>query len=119
VLRALQDVALTYLNRDYAALPFWAMATTPVADLRARAEKIGVGTVVDLMAVPGGGTLPGIEIPSVGLAIEGDHVEALRLGTDARRPIIARVREGVTELDLRTVNPDDDTIVEAALRSLN
>ncbi len=119
VLRALQDVALTYLNRDYAALPFWAMATTPVADLRARAEKIGVGTVVDLMAVPGGGTLPGIEIPSVGLAIEGDHVEALRLGTDARHPIIARVREGVTELDLRTVNPDDDTIVEAALRSLN
>ena len=119
VLRALQDVALTYLNRDYAALPFWAMATTPVADLRARAEKIGVGTVVDLMAVPGGGTVPGVEIPSVGLAIEGDHVEALRLGTDARHPIIARVREGVTELDLRTVNPDDDTIVEAALRSLN
>ncbi len=119
VLRALQDVALTYLNRDYASLPFWAMATTPVADLRARAEKIGVGTVVDLMSVPGGGTLPGVEIPSVGLAIEGDHVEALRLGTDARRPIIARVREGVTELDLRTVNPDDDTIVEAALRSLN
>ena len=119
VLRALQDVALTYLKRDSAALPFWAMATTPVADLRARAEKIGVGTVVDLMAVPGGGTLPGVEIPSVGLAIEGDHVEALRLGTDARHPIIARVREGVTELDLRTVNPDDDTIVEAALRSLN
>ena len=119
VLRALQDVALTYLKRDYAALPFWAMATTPEADLRARAEKIGVGTVVDLMAVPGGGTLPGVEIPSVGLAIEGDHVEALRLGTDARHPIIARVREGVTELDLRTVNPDDDTIVEAALRSLN
>src|SRR5690606_7437350 len=34
VLGALQDVALTYLRRDGQAIPFWRMATTPVAELR-------------------------------------------------------------------------------------
>lgn len=119
ILRALQDLALTYLHRDYAALPFWSMATIPVNDLRSRAEAMNIGTVVDVLAVPGGGTLPSVEIPSAGLAIDGDHVASLRVGSEGRPPIIARVREGITELDLRTISPDDDVVVAAALHALN
>lgn len=112
VLGALQATALAYLNRDGQAVPFWRMATLPQDALRARAENLGVGTVVDVASTPGGGTLPGVEIPSAGVAVEGDQRETLR---NREHPIIARVIEGRTVIDLRTVHPDDDFEIEAAL----
>jgi L-seryl-tRNA(Ser) seleniumtransferase len=115
VLSALQDVLLAYLRRDGDAIPFWRMATCPQDDLRERAKALGVGTVVDTAAVAGGGTLPGVEIPSAGLALDGDHVAALRA---ASPPIIARVREGTTVLDLRTVDPADDAHLAATIGTL-
>lgn len=112
VLGALQATALAYLNRDGQAVPFWRMATLPQDALRARAENLGVGTVVDVASTPGGGTLPGVEIPSAGVAVEGDQRNTLR---NRQRPIITRVIEGRTVIDLRTVHPDDDFEIEAAL----
>lgn len=116
VLGALQQVALAYLDRAAGSLPFWRMATRTVDGLRARAEALGVGTPVDLAAVPGGGTLPGVEIPSAGVRVRGDHLDALRLRGPGERPIIARVRDGHTEVDLRTVDEADDTEIAAVLR---
>ena len=113
VLGALEAVALAYLERDGARLPFWRMATAPLAELRARAEAIGVGKVIDCASVTGGGTLPGIEIPSVGVALDGDVTEELRAARP--KPVIARVEEQHTLLDLRTVHPHDDELVRAAL----
>lgn len=115
VLAALQDVAMAYLRRDGRAIPFWRMATEPVAELRRRAEAIGAGEVVDCESTPGGGSAPGTGIPSVGLAVAGDHTTALR---SFDPPVIARVREGRTLLDLRTVDPSEDDVVAAALRSI-
>ena len=113
VLGALEQVALAYLERDGNRLPFWRMATASVGDIRRRAETIGAGKVVDCAAVTGGGTLPGIEIPSAGIALDGDVTTALR---GARpKPVIARVEEQHTLLDLRTVHPDDDELVGAAV----
>src|SRR4030095_2169238 len=40
---ALQQVAMTYRERDGAALPFWRMATAPADALAARARALGVG----------------------------------------------------------------------------
>jgi L-seryl-tRNA(Ser) seleniumtransferase len=114
VLAALQDLALTYLRRDGQAIPFWRMATTPVADLRRRAEALGVGEVVACGSVPGGGTLPGVEIQSAGVALDGDHAAPLRAHDP---PVVARVHEGATVCDLRTVDPGDDGAVADALRS--
>ena len=116
VLGALQQVALAYLDRTAGSLPFWRMATRTVDGLRARAEALGVGTPVDLTAVPGGGTLPGVEIPSAGVRVRGDHLDALRLRGPGERPIIARVRDGHTEVDLRTVEEADDAEIAAVLR---
>ncbi len=116
VLSALQDVATAYLARTADQLPFWRMAMAPVEGLRVRAEALvdeaGVGQVAACSSVPGGGTLPSVEIPSVGLALDGDHVAALR---SHRTPVIARMVDGRTILDLRTVEPDDDAFVAAAL----
>ncbi len=61
--------------------------------------------MTDCASVPGGGSLPGLEIPSAGLRIDADVAAALR-GWDP--PIIARVHEGATICDLRAVEPADD-----------
>ena len=108
VLAHLQATALAYLRGEAATLPLWAMASRPVASLRARAEALGAGEVVDLAGVFGGGSQPGRDIPSAGVAIPGDHTAALRSWDP---PIVARVSEGMTVIDLRTVDPGDDEAV--------
>jgi L-seryl-tRNA(Ser) seleniumtransferase len=120
VLEALQATALAYLRRDLAALRFWAMATTPLATLRLRAEGIvetaGAPTAVtDCASVAGGGSLPGIEIPSAGVRLAGDRTALLRAWDP---PIVARAHEGATICDLRSVDPADDAIVGKALAAV-
>lgn len=112
VLAALQDTALAYLRRDGQAIPFWRMATINVDDLRSRAESLGAGEVVECAAVPGGGSLPGLEIPSAGVAVDGDVTRALRANDP---PVIARVQDGRTVCDLRAVDPHDDAVLAKAL----
>ena len=113
VLGALQDVALSYLDRTAgAALPLWRMATVPVDTLRERAAALGVGEVVACESVPGGGSLPGLTIPSAGVAVDGDVTAALRA---AEPPVIARVADGRTICDLRTVDPADDAHLAKSL----
>lgn len=123
VLAALQDLALAYLDRRGNDIPFWRMAVLAVSELARRADHIvqsaqaGSATVAgcEMASVPGGGTLPGVEIPSYGVTVAGDHVGRLRR---APRPIVARVDNGLTWLDLRTVDPSDDELLTEALSSL-
>ena len=115
VLAALQDITLAYLRGDATVIPLWEMATRPMAELRGRAERLGAGVVTDVASVIGGGSLPGVEIPSVGIRLTGDHGAALRAWDP---PILARVHDGRTVVDLRTVDPVDDAEVAAALASI-
>ena len=120
VLFALQQLALTYLDRTAATtVPFWQMVSVTTEQLTARAQQLvaaaGTGEVVASEAVPGAGSAPGTIIPSVAVSVAGDHLAALRA---ASPPIIARSRDGVTLLDLRTVHPSDDQRVAAALAAL-
>jgi L-seryl-tRNA(Ser) seleniumtransferase len=121
VLVALQETALAYLDKRAATdVPFWAMVATPVADLRRRADAI-VDAVADhhptieataMEALPGAGSAPGVTMPSYGVEVAGDHLAALRAH---ETPVIARSRDDRTMLDLRSVAPDDDTVVVDAL----
>ena len=120
VLAALQETALAYLRRDAGStIPFWRMATTDAGVLRIRAatlvRTLAGATVVDCESVAGGGTLPGITIPSAGVALAGDRTGELRAGDP---PVIARVVDGRTLLDVRTVDPGDDELVAKALAAL-
>ena len=117
VLSALQETALAYLRRDGDAIPFWRMAVTPVDALRQRAsalaQEVGGGAeAVPCDATPGGGSVPGLTVPSAGVAMAGDHTTALRC---ADPPVVARVHEAKTVVDLRTVEPEDDPLVAKAL----
>ena len=130
VLSALQDVAMAYLRRDGQSIPFWEMATKPVSELRARAEAVGNASgvrasgaqvsgahvqVAEMSSVPGGGTLPGVEIPSAGIVLAGDRGEELRRRVPA---VIARVSQDQTFLDFRTIFPEQDAAVAEAVRGL-
>jgi len=114
VLASLQELALTYLDRRGEDIPFWRLATLPLSGLRERADAmaatIGAGIVVaDMASVPGGGTLPSVEVPSVGIRVAADLTGHLRLGGEV--PVIARVQDGHTHLDMRTIDPADDAYV--------
>lgn len=125
VLNALQNLALSYLARDGDAIAFWRMASRDTDGLVERAQKIVDALsleyhasslkVVEQDAVPGGGTLPTVTIPSAGLSLEGDHAKALR---ELDRPIVARVQDGQTVLDLRCVDSASDSYLIAALSAI-
>lgn len=118
---ALLDVALKYLNRQGDQIPFWKMASLKVEELEARAEAIllktnkGIFMKKTCVSLTGGGTLPDVEIPSFGIHIKGDVSAQLR---QQPTPIVARVQDGNTIIDLRTVFPEQDELLVGALNSL-
>lgn len=120
-LAALQAVAWRYLDGTAATLPLWRMATAPIDALRARAERIAAtlngAKVLDCDAVAGGGSLPGLTIPSVGVAIEVDDARhALARLREAR--VVARTDHDRVVCDLRTVAATDDGRLAVALRDV-
>jgi L-seryl-tRNA(Ser) seleniumtransferase len=121
-LAALQHVALAYLDGTAAAdLPLWRMAAVSVEALRERAAALAVqvpgAKVVDTEAAAGGGSLPGLTIPSAGVALEVGRPEAALAALRAGG-IVARVDAGAVVCDLRTVDPADDARLATALGSL-
>ena len=94
----------------------WLEVYLQLDSLRDRAERILDGIAVDapdssgaraiaMESVPGAGSAPGVTVASFGLAVPGDHLEALRRHDP---PVIARTRDDLTLLDLRSVDADDD-----------
>jgi L-seryl-tRNA(Ser) seleniumtransferase len=117
-LAALQTVAFSYLSGDATTIPLWGMATAPIDELRSRAEAIAsrlpTAKVVDTDAVAGGGSLPGLTIPSVGVAVEVNSPEAA-LARLRDHDVVARVVDDAVVCDLRTVDPADDEVLADAV----
>jgi L-seryl-tRNA(Ser) seleniumtransferase len=98
------------------------MVAEPIDALQRRSEAI-VGNggdtcdarAVSMEAMPGAGSAPGVTMPSFGVVVAGDHLDRLRSHS---MPVIARTRDDLTLLDLRSVDPADDDIVVAALRGV-
>lgn len=86
--------------------------------LRARAESLAAGlpgaVAVDCVAAVGGGGAPGVELPSAAVSLPEHYAVALRLGSP---PVIGRLEGGRCLLDLRTVAPEDDELLGAAVRA--
>ena len=120
VLASLHRTALAYLGRTVERdVPFWTMARALPDDIRKRAVHIAAVhpscSAVACESLPGAGSTPGASIPSFAVQLEGDHLHQLRRNSV---PIIARVRDDKTLLDLRTVDPADDQLVIAALSNI-
>lgn len=119
-LAGMQQVALAYLDGTAGALPLWRLATTPVETLRVRARRIAGhvpgAAVVDTEAAAGGGSLPGLTIPSAGVAVAPARPPAAVTADLRRARVVARIDGGRVVCDLRTVEPHDDERLVAALR---
>lgn len=103
-------------------IPVWRMISRSPDEIAAKAkrwaEQAG-GRAVPGESTVGGGSLPGASLPTTLLAIEApspqDFMARLR---QADPPVIARVSGGRVLLDPRTVLPEQETDLLAALRSL-
>jgi L-seryl-tRNA(Ser) seleniumtransferase len=117
-LAGLQSIAFSYLSGDATTIPLWRMATAPLDGLRTRAESIAAAVpaakVVDTEAVAGGGSLPGLTIPSVGVGVEV-AAAARALARVREHDVVARIEDGGVVCDLRTVDPADDERVARAV----
>ncbi|ROS41699.1 L-seryl-tRNA(Sec) selenium transferase [Amycolatopsis thermoflava] len=80
----------------------------------ALAERIPGASVVPCRSAVGGGGAPGVELPSVAVSLPDALAEPLRTGTPS---VVGRVEHGRCLLDLRTVGPDEDELLLAAVRA--
>ena len=106
-----------------ATIPLYRMLSTTVDALRARAHAYqscrGV-RIIESEAFVGGGSLPEASLPSMAVALvtpfAGELAARLR---EAGTPIVARVERDRVLLDLRTIAPDEDSLVIRALTELD
>jgi L-seryl-tRNA(Ser) seleniumtransferase len=118
-----------YLDPEEALreIPALRMLAAPHEELEARARAVAEGLegegprarMTQGSGVVGGGTCPGVELPSwtVRVMVAGLSPQELahRLRTQDP-PVVARVENDEVVLDLRTVDPKDDSVVLSALQ---
>jgi L-seryl-tRNA(Ser) seleniumtransferase len=119
------------LYRDPASavrtVPVLAMLCAPVETVRMRAESIARelrdrnidAESVHSSAAVGAGAFPAHEIPSAAVALAGEAKHIAAVLRSANPPVIGRIRDGRVLLDLRSVQPSEDSaLVMAVIRSL-
>jgi len=128
---ALEATLLAYLKHDYEAIPTLKMMSLSKAEIGVRAEALAKSVrsserrvkveIIDGESVVGGGAAPSSVLPTRLLAVTCAEISADELSTRLRRsdpPIISRVEEGRVLLDLRTVFPAQDRLIEDTLRRI-
>ena len=133
LMRALRVDKLTYAALDatlaeYAAgrggaVPIQRMLTMGAEAIRGRAEALAAvirkaagwkADVIRGVSAVGGGSAPGIELPTWLVVLSRDGVSAASLEEALRAastPVIARIEQDHVVLDLRTVFPEDDELI--------
>jgi len=125
---ALEATLAEYVaGRATTTVPVQRMLRMTVDEIRTRADAL-VTTIgrmpgwraelVDGVSAVGGGSAPGIELPTTLVAIEKIGVTPDALEERLRRltpPVIARIERDWLVLDLRTVLPDQDRQLAALL----
>jgi L-seryl-tRNA(Ser) seleniumtransferase len=128
---ALEATLLTYLRQDYDSIPALRMMRLDPEELRNRAKhfmrKLHITCpqlhieVIESRSVLGGGAAPGSTLPTHVLAISSSGMSADAICEKLRQwetPVIARVEDGRVLLDLRTVTPEQEQAIAAALEGI-
>jgi L-seryl-tRNA(Ser) seleniumtransferase len=126
---ALEATLLAYAKRDHEAIPAVRMMSLSKTEIGERAEAVARRIrsakleveLIDGESVIGGGAAPSSTLPTRLLAISCKGFSAGDLAAHLRAsnpPIIARVEDDRVLLDLRTVFPEQDETVIAALQRL-
>jgi L-seryl-tRNA(Ser) seleniumtransferase len=123
---ALEATLLEYVRRDFDAIPTLRMMRLSKDEIGKRAEALTAQLasprlqveIVDGESILGGGAAPSSVLPTRVLALTCQGLSADELAARLRRSepsVIARVDEGRVLLDLRTVFPEQDAALVAAL----
>jgi len=128
---ALEATLVEYVaGRAAATVPVQRMLAMTADAIRARAETFATavralnGWRADLLegaSAVGGGSAPGIELPTWLVAVARRGLSADALETHLRRarpPIIARIERDRVLIDLRTVTDEDDGTIVRALAAI-
>jgi L-seryl-tRNA(Ser) seleniumtransferase len=113
-----------WAGRAHETVPVLRMLHAPVEAVRARATALAArlntsgwhAEVIDGQSAIGGGSAPGVTVPTALVRLSLDGWSADRLESWLRQratPIIARIHDGAVVLDLRTVAEDDDGYLSA------
>ena len=123
---ALEATLLSYIRGDHEAIPTLRMMRLTKEAIGKRAEALAARIagpalnveIVDAESILGGGAAPSSSLPTRVLALTCETLSADELSAGLRGsdpPIIARVDEGRVLVDLRTVFPEQDGVLAAAL----
>jgi L-seryl-tRNA(Ser) seleniumtransferase len=120
-LAALSTTLLHYLKDEAVReIPIWRMIAAPQEQLRQRAagwaRRLGQGEIILGESTVGGGSLPGETLPTSLLALRVTSPNRALARLRLMRPaVIARTQEDLVVLDPRTVLPEQDDALVAAL----
>jgi L-seryl-tRNA(Ser) seleniumtransferase len=128
---ALEATLLAYVREDYDAIPALRMMRVTEERLDERAQhimrKLRISAprlkveVAETRSVIGGGSAPGATLASRAVTVSSDEIGADEIARKLREwetPVIARVENGRVVMDLRTVEPERDAVVVAAVESI-
>jgi L-seryl-tRNA(Ser) seleniumtransferase len=126
---ALEATLLAYVKHDHNAIPALRMMHLSKDEINQRAEAVAGNVqssvlkveIIDGESVIGGGAAPSAVLPTRLLAVSREGLSADEISARLRAsepPVVARVEEGRVLFDLRTVFPEQDGKVMAALRAL-
>jgi len=126
---ALEATLLAYVKHDHNAIPALCMMHLSKGEIGRRTETVAAKVrssvlrleIIDGESMIGGGAAPSAVLPTRLLAVTREGLSADEMSARLRAsepPVIARVEEGRVLLDLRTVFPEQDENVIAALRAL-
>ena len=126
---ALEATLLAYVKRDHNSVPVLRMMRLSKDEITRRAENI-VSQVkssrlkLDLLngeSIVGGGAAPSAVLPTRLIALTHGDLSSDQLSARLRAnnpPVIARVEDGRVLFDLRTVFPEQDSVLVEALNSI-
>ncbi|HUS18660.1 MAG TPA: L-seryl-tRNA(Sec) selenium transferase [Terriglobales bacterium] len=128
---ALEATLLLYLRGEHDAIPILRMIRASAEDIGKRAQALlaelrkssrSQAVVVPGQSVIGGGTTPGGSLPTflIGLSCAGHSADDCQAKLRQNHPpIIARVENGQVWLDLRTVFPEQEAALLAAIQNIS
>lgn len=124
-LAALEETLLLYQREAVAQLPTWSMILAESQELRSRAQlvvraAIAAGLqadVVEVESVVGGGTTPGVTLPSVAVAIPDPSGSLATHLVNGSPPVIPRMRDEVCYIDLRSIGHGEEREIGDMIRA--
>jgi L-seryl-tRNA(Ser) seleniumtransferase len=126
---ALEATLLSYIKRDFDAIPAVKMMRATRNEIRNRAERMSAelqaagleAEVADGESVIGGGAAPGSVLPTALILIAPGRLSADEIASELRHhdpPVVARVEEDRLVVDLRTVLREQEPGLMESLRKL-